>query len=128
MMLDEAKEREAELAARLYECGICGDEHPIEDMLTLQCDHRFCKGCFLLFCEHKIKEAAVKADQLACPCDDCDKDISIHELRANLPEELFSKYERHRLRAFAKDSNARFCPKCQEWFCEVRGRVLRPPW
>ena len=120
MLEKERQHREAQLASRTYECSICGDDELLlHDMLTLSCDHRFCKGCFSQFCELKIAEAAVKASQLTCPNDGCHIPISVYELSGNLSKETFEKYERFSLRAFAKDTNALFCPRCEEWFCEV---------
>ncbi len=126
MLLEEEKQREAELAALTYECNICGDDVTLDNMLTLECDHRFCKDCFTQFCEAKISLAAVQHNQLKCPDDDCSKPISIHELQGNLDPALFARYNRFCLRAYAEgSSDALFCPGCQEWFCEVCLLFLR---
>lgn len=41
---------------RVVTCGVCFDDVEIEEMITLDCDHRFCKGCLDGYLCSKILE------------------------------------------------------------------------
>ena len=104
-----------------YSCCIClDDEVKLEDMVTLSCEpiaHRLCAACFESYCESKIKDAEVGADQLVCPMDKCKTPISIHEINGSVSMKIFEKYERFQMSAFGKEcDDCQFCPKCNEWF------------
>lgn len=45
-------------------CGICYDEPPPEQIFGLRCNHRFCKSCWQMYIEEKIKTEA----QCTIPC------------------------------------------------------------
>ena len=121
---EEQSERQKELENRRYKCCLClDDEVKLEDMITLGCQseaHRFCLECFSSYCTDKIKDAIVTPDKLICPMPDCNYSISYIELKNNIPETVFEKYESFTMRHFGETSDdCRFCPKCNEWFAEV---------
>jgi ariadne-1 len=41
-----------------FVCGICYDEPPPEEIFSLRCDHKFCKSCWRMYVEEKIKTEA----------------------------------------------------------------------
>ena len=47
-----------------FVCGICCDEPPREEIFGLRCNHRFCKSCWRMYLEEKIKTEA----QCTIPC------------------------------------------------------------
>lgn len=108
-------------------CGICLEESEIAAMISLSCTpvaHRFCKECFVGHCNVKISDAEVSEDRLTCPavCNDntpCRQAITIHEIQANVPPELFARYERFMLRRVCEQQNMRRCPSCNDWYIDV---------
>jgi len=125
LLLEEELKRDSELANKVYTCAVCLDpEVKLEDMVSLCCvpkAHKFCSDCFVGFCTSKIAEGQVKSKDLKCPIPDCDTVITVHEMKAHLPENVFAKYERFMLKDFAEENSEMFkwCPACNEWFCEV---------
>ncbi|CAM9181293.1 unnamed protein product, partial [Ectocarpus fasciculatus] len=102
------------------------DQYDISEMITLSCLHRMCVSCFVGFCTSKISEAQVRPNELCCPSllDDgshrqCGVAISIHELKAYLPGDVFEKYDRFSTRAFCETEKLRCCPKCNEWYIDM---------
>lgn len=125
---EEQRARQRELDARRYTCMLCLDNDvDLNAMLSLSCDHKFCCECFSRFCESKIGENAVGEDSFVCPFgsvatkDKCTQPVTIHEIKNNVTQELFDKYERFCLKTFAErhSDTMRFCPKCNEWFAEI---------
>ena len=47
-----------------FVCGICYDEPPPEEIFNIRCNHRFCKSCWRMYLEEKIKTEA----QCTIPC------------------------------------------------------------
>lgn len=124
LLQEEQRCRQSELENKLYKCGIClSDDIVLSDMITLSCEpipHRFCKGCFSGYCESKIMEAAISSRELVCPAEKCTAPVTIFELQSNVSAELFSKYERFSIQAYAaQDNDCRTCPKCNEWIVEI---------
>ena len=61
-------EREEALANKRYKCVLClDDDVKIEDMVTLSCDHRFCRDCLANYLKSKISDALVASSDLICP-------------------------------------------------------------
>jgi ariadne-1 len=48
----------------VFVCGICCDEPPPEEIYSLRCNHRFCKSCWQMYIEEKLKTEA----QCTIPC------------------------------------------------------------
>lgn len=106
------KNRQNELDNQVFKCGIClSDDIRLIDMITLSCEpnsHRFCKECFTNYCESKINEAEISKDTLICPEFKCTTPITIFELRSNITDELFDKYERFTMRSYGEDNDCRY--------------------
>lgn len=47
-----------------FVCGICYDKPPPEEIFSLRCNHRFCKSCWQMYIEEKLKTEA----QCTIPC------------------------------------------------------------
>lgn len=113
--------REQALQNRRYKCEIClDDDCKIEDMVTLSCDHRHCRDCFANYLNSKISEARVAASDLVCPSVGCGTPITNQEMKANVSNDVYEKYDRFMLKQFCQDNpNYRACPHCNEWFADI---------
>jgi hypothetical protein len=109
-------------------CPICGDDYAASLMITLNClpnPHRFCSECFVGYCSHKITEAQVQSEQLVCPArlEDsgkiCGTEITVFEVQAHLPPEIYEKYLRFITRSYCDQKNMRRCPKCNDWYIDI---------
>eukprot|EP01041_Mallomonas_annulata_P006313 gene6313-12772_t len=106
-------------------CPLCITEEIISDMITLSCNHRFCKECFKNYTINKINDNQVKSDELVCPAlidysnKLCSSSISVFEIQANIPEDSFLKYERFITHSYCESENMRGCPKCNEWYIDI---------
>lgn len=104
----------------LYNCKICEGEVPMDDMLTLGCNHRFCKTCLVQDWTTKINEGTISEKQMICPQEKCMKPIKFSILEGNLPKEVFQKYDsllmNHTISNNSEEvkSNEKCvrCPKC----------------
>lgn len=123
-----SEEPEVAIAEQTFQCPMCICDYPASEMITLSCQptpHRFCTECFKGYCESKISEDQVQSDQLVCPALNeetqkiCGTAITYDELRANIEEEVFGKYERFSTRAFCEGEQMRRCPACNEWYVDV---------
>ena len=47
-----------------FVCGICFDKPPPKEIFSLRCNHRFCKSCWQMYIEEKLKTEA----QCTIPC------------------------------------------------------------
>ena len=74
-------------------CAICTLEFPVEETLTLECDHRFCKGCLFQDWQNKIYEGSIGEFLLICPQVGCTRPVNFYTLKEHLTIELFEKYE-----------------------------------
>ena len=77
-------------------CGICGESKKINLFLTLGCDHRFCRDCFIQMTELYITEGRVDEEEMACP--DCKDPIHQNILQGNLPRDTYEKFTEFRFR------------------------------
>ena len=139
-LLDE--ESKAKLFQSKFTCEICFMEYDIEQGITLNCDHRFCMECMRQHISLLIDSAQVNDDQLKCP--NCTEPLSIYEIEDVAGPELYSKYEKFKLRALklseldgdellfhcpgtdceymciVDKSSAEFeCPKCKHKCCPL---------
>eukprot|EP01041_Mallomonas_annulata_P002216 gene2216-4305_t len=106
-------------------CPLCLTEEIISNMITLSCNHRFCKEYFKNYTIHKINENQVTSDVLVCPTiinhsnKICNTSISIYEIKDNIPEDSFLKYERFITYSYCESENMCRCPKCNEWYIDI---------
>lgn len=111
-------------------CSVCGCEEVASATFTLECNHRICAECFEGYVTNKISENLCDAEGLSCPAllegkgnAVCRSPISIFEIKAAVSEEVFNKYERFSTRAFCEGEDLRRCPKCNEWYVDLRDAV-----
>jgi len=73
------------------ECKICMDDYLVEEMYTLNCDHRFCFHCLQRFCE---TEARSKKFEIICPLEDCSEAITPAQIECYLQHnmELYNEW------------------------------------
>lgn len=74
-------------------CEICLNKFGIENLLTLSCDHRFCKFCLLKDWETKLNELKINDNFWICPKEKCRQRIDHEIIKANMPPQLFLKYD-----------------------------------
>lgn len=74
-------------------CEVCTNEFKVEDLLTLSCEHRFCKNCLLQDWETKVNEFKISKNFWICLKENCGEQIDYEIIRANMPPKLFLKYD-----------------------------------
>ena len=105
-------------------CEICAYDCEIVDMITLECEHRFCKNCILKYLKMKLNEGLITENHMICPREGCKISINYNILKVNLPKDLFEKYDTLLFKHTVanpqnpnKDKNkfeeiTIYCPKC----------------
>lgn len=78
------------------ECNICYSEHSVSEFVTLDCDHRFCEGCFRSFFLNLILEGKISRDNFACP--NCQTEIDTQILLSRSTPEEKEKLEQFFIR------------------------------
>ena len=96
-------------------CEICICEFNVDEILTLECEHRFCIECLIKDWKTKISEGLISETSIICPKEKCKRPIDFFILKSNLPEELFKKYENlltnHAISNQMKEKQIK-CPNC----------------
>ena len=59
MKLDKAPQKE-------FQCQICINDFTREDMITLDCEHFFCKECTTQHVKTKVEERELKINCMLC--------------------------------------------------------------
>ena len=72
-------------------CDICKNSFSSEDILTLNCEHKFCKNCWKKDAIEKIQS------EVDLNCFICSKEVDFHILESNLPKEFAQKYDQYLL-------------------------------
>jgi hypothetical protein len=107
---------ERKMADVHFECAICmGDELDETEMVTLDCDHRFCRGCVQYHLSALMGTHQIKEGEMLCPIPGCNSDISLPIIRALLSEDDYHKLLELKLRKeyAACHKEVRTCPKCE---------------
>jgi IBR domain, a half RING-finger domain/Zinc finger, C3HC4 type (RING finger) len=94
-------ESRAALFQAKFTCEICCMEYKIEQGITLNCDHRFCEECIKQHVSLLIDSAQVSDEKLKCPS--CTEPLTVYEIEDVVGPELYSKYDKFRLRALKLD-------------------------
>eukprot|EP01035_Chromulina_nebulosa_P018053 gene18053-23698_t len=90
---------------KIFQCQVCMEDVKASDMVTLD--------------YNKVSD-----EDFVCPVDQkCKTPISIHIIKAHVPEDIFIKYETFQLRRECELSNFCRCPKCNEWYVDLRDAV-----
>ena len=100
---------------RRFECSMCMDDDVCrEDILTLGCNHRFCRDCLKFYVKLKLKEKNVSEEDLCCPERGCNVSIDVHIIESLLSSEQYQEFLDLKLRKiYANETReARECPKC----------------
>lgn len=100
---------------RYFECALCmDDEIPGDEIVTLSCNHRFCRSCLKFLLELKLKEKHVTDADLCCPHQNCNVPLDLKIIEATLGEALYQKLLDVKLRRMylTNTKDARECPKC----------------
>ncbi len=100
---------------RHFECALCmDDEISGDEIVTLSCNHRFCRSCLKFLIELKLKEKTVTDADLCCPEPNCGATLDLKIMEATLGDALYQKLLDVKLRRmYLHDTkDARECPKC----------------
>ena len=137
-----SKDKEISKTPEVYlmQCKICMFDVKIEQTVTLECEHRFCKSCISSHCESRIKAGLISHSLMICPEENCGKHINYFIIKANVSAENFAKYDtfltkhtlennvtpgnneekgRNTATNISKNSEAEkiiSCPKCQNYY------------
>lgn len=113
---------EKELNKIQYMCSICRYPHFLNEMISLSCQpigHKFCKDCFQGYCTSKINDNDITEQSLKCPELNCKTAITYDEIKANVSNETFTKFELFGIKNLSQECNFLTCPKCNEWFIDM---------
>ena len=77
----------------MIKCPICLEEIKIQEIITLNCDHKFCKFCVSNHCESKIESGLFSSSLMICPQDNCKHPINYYIIKACLYVKSFEKYD-----------------------------------
>jgi ariadne-1 len=94
----------------LKSCLICfQDELTTEDMISMPCDHEYCRGCWRRFVEVMIGDGPT-CIRTTCPAPSCSELVTEDEVEQAAPD-LLSKFESFQVRSFVElSSDSRWCP------------------
>mmetsp|Transcript_1773 Transcript_1773/g.1877 ORF Transcript_1773/g.1877 Transcript_1773/m.1877 type:complete len:536 (-) Transcript_1773:155-1762(-) len=95
------------------DCEICCNTYAMDQIRSLECDHRFCEGCLQRFIRNNLKESKVTDREMICMKLSCDKPISSFVIQSLLTRAEWDQYN-HQL--VNRGSNILTCPKCSEQF------------
>jgi ariadne-1 len=59
--IDVGRQPRLKKRPRGFICEVCFDDDPNKETVSLSCNHRFCRDCYVQYLEQKIKCAP-------CPC------------------------------------------------------------
>lgn len=108
---------ERKTAATVFECGICmSDDIGEEDMITLSCNHRFCKLCMLPFIASLIESHKVLDNEdFVCPEIGCMAPLDLPIVKELVSAPAFERLLDLKLRKEYAETReeVRTCPKCE---------------
>ena len=102
-------------AKRAFKCEMCMEDEIVSaEIITLNCEHRFCKECLKMGLEMKLKEKSVSEDDLCCPFQSCKQPFDVHIIEALLSQNQYQMFLDLKLRkVYARQTREiRECPKC----------------
>ena len=97
-----------------FTCQICfmDDLKPNDIYIFEECNHYYCLECFNHTLKVKVEEKAV--DNIICPCDGCDHEITHNEIRCILSndKDLWQRYDQNLFDlTLVQMDDVRYCPK-----------------
>ena len=103
----------------MFRCEICTNDYPVEEGITIECDHRFCEPCLKAYMNDLICTNKVADTEFCCP--KCPTEID-----ANIVQGLFSaENEKHLYHRYLDFKANYFKPKSDDFafkrcpFCET---------
>ena len=84
-------------------CAICNDEVAVDESVTLECEHRYCRVCVSRMLELAIQDG----QRLQCP--DCQQEIDVNIVRGTVEPGLYERYIAQSLQAWQP-------PEGEFWF------------
>jgi hypothetical protein len=98
---------------------VCLGQFKISDIITLDCDHRFCKECVKLDLETQIGEGKFAEDEIGCPA--CRKGgLSEQLLRYCIGKDMTDRLMDFRHRRLMAEGVRIF--QCQGYLRQVKGK------
>ncbi|THU51425.1 hypothetical protein C4D60_Mb06t30920 [Musa balbisiana] len=88
-------------------CPICGEEKPSSKMIKMNCFHKVCSDCMIIYVEHKLRTSQVP---IRCPQVMCKNIISTSECKSFLPVATYVLLERFSMEADTDNGDRIFCP------------------
>ncbi|WOK91689.1 E3 ubiquitin-protein ligase [Canna indica] len=88
-------------------CPICVEEKLTSKMIKMNCSHKICSDCMVIYIEHKMRTLQVP---VKCPRVRCTNIISINDCKSFLPGSSYELLERATVEADAHNGDSIFCP------------------
>lgn len=112
--LEKKIEKESET---IIKCRSCNRQTKTNQIITLCCEHKYCKKCVTSFCEENIMNQ--KFNEIKCLV--CKRDLDYEIIRANTRTEIFEEYDE-----FLLHKNIVVCQFCKHnnFFDENQGDTL----
>lgn len=103
------------MADVVFECAIClSDDLDETEMVTLDCDHRFCRKCMKYHLDSFVKSHKIKENEMICPVPRCCSTISLSIIQNIISKVDYDKLLELKLHKeyAANNADVRTCPKC----------------
>ncbi|XP_072951136.1 E3 ubiquitin-protein ligase RSL1-like [Typha angustifolia] len=88
-------------------CPICCEEKPSLQMIELNCSHKFCSDCLVMYMEGRLGASKVP---IRCPQVSCKYYVSTIESKSFLPDTSYESFERASMEAGVVDRERIDCP------------------
>ena len=99
-----------------FECAICmDDELDAEDMVTLDCLHRYCRNCLTYHIKSLMDTHQIKESQMTCPVPGCKHPVALPIIQSLIPKVDYQRLLELKLRKeyASEHAEVRTCPKCE---------------
>ena len=106
---------ERKMADVVFECAICmSDDLDETEMVTLDCEHRFCRECMKYHLDSLIATHQIKEKEMICPIPKCCASVSLPIIQNIISKIDYDKLLELKLhKEYAADNvEVRTCPKC----------------
>ena len=99
-----------------FECAICMDDDLTDnEMVTLDCLHRFCKNCVTYHLTSLLDTHQIKENQMTCPIPGCEHPVALPIIQDLITKSDYDRLLELKLRKeYASEHvEVRTCPKCE---------------